>query len=74
MGGAAGRGDGGAPVVVPESEWNATMAALFGVPPSGRKKKKPRDASAADEEDIPASSPASTRAKTGEERRPLVKT
>ena len=48
MGGAAGRGDGGAPVVVPESEWNATMAALFGVPPSGRKKKKPRDASAAD--------------------------
>ena len=49
MGGAAGRGDGGAPVVVPESEWNATMAALFGVPPSGgRRKKKPRDASAAD--------------------------
>ena len=48
VGGAAGRGDGGAPVVVPESEWNATMAALFGVPPSGRKKKKPRDASAAD--------------------------
>lgn len=47
MGGAAGRGDGGAPVVVPKSEWNATMAALFGVE-SGRKRKKPRDASAAD--------------------------
>ena len=47
MGAAAGRGDGGAPVVVPKSEWNATMAALFGAE-SGRKKKKPRDASAAD--------------------------
>ena len=44
-----GRGDSGAPVVVPQSEWNAAVAALFGVDTkSGSTKRKPRDKSAAD--------------------------